>query len=128
MPGGENSAHFSRRMSSKISDGAKPYRIVCDREIYFIDRQSSPSYYVSVNDGTLTIQNRWTLLFRIVMSVHTFERLRLILQTQIKTGLLIFFSLLGIFTALTGNYLAVQPWLRQRRVLRSSENEKTIVE
>lgn len=73
------------------------------------------TYYVNVWNGSVNRSDSMTRLRRLIVSVHTFEPVRVITHREsVQHGLLIFFSGVGIATALTGYYLALLPYLRRK--------------
>jgi hypothetical protein len=73
------------------------------------DDDRSTVYYVSVYDGTVRHSNRESRIRRAIVSLHTFEPIKLITkQNAVRKGMLVLLSLLGIGAALTGYFLALQ--------------------
>jgi len=73
------------------------------------------SYYVNVWNGRVSRSNAMTRLRRAIVSVHTFEPIRLLVHREaLQNGALILFSLVGIATALTGYYLAILPLTKRK--------------
>jgi Uncharacterized iron-regulated membrane protein len=66
------------------------------------------AYYVSGADGVAQRSDNWSRARNAISSLHTFEPLTLITKREKPTqALLVFVSLVGIVTALTGYYLAL---------------------
>jgi hypothetical protein len=74
---------------------------------FIFDDDRSMVYYVSIHDGAVWQDNRWSWIKGAIVSLHTFEPLRLITkQSAIKQGLLVLLSVIGVGAAITGYCLA----------------------
>jgi len=75
---------------------------------FIFDDDRSMVYYVSIQDGAIWQNNRWSWIKGAIASLHTFEPLRLITkEISIKQGLLVLLSVIGIGAAITGYCLAL---------------------
>jgi hypothetical protein len=72
---------------------------------------SSPStaYYVSTADGAVQRSDPWIWTRDAIISLHSFEPLKLFTRREpVRTGLLVLMSLVGLVTAASGLYLALR--------------------
>jgi hypothetical protein len=65
-------------------------------------------YHVSTRDGAVQLSDPWSRVQAAIGSLHTFEPLKYIVQKdEVRNGLLILLSVVGVGTAATGYYLAL---------------------
>jgi uncharacterized iron-regulated membrane protein len=75
---------------------------------YWVVLDSDPSvdFYVSINDGAVRRSDRWNRLRGVLESFHTFEPVKLLTKRdELRKGLLVLLSMVGIVAAATGYYL-----------------------
>jgi hypothetical protein len=74
-----------------------------------LDNDQSTGYYVSAHDGSVRRSTRLDRIRQAIASLHTFEPIKLITkQNEVRKGLLIVTSVIGIVASLTGYYLALR--------------------
>lgn len=79
------------------------------------DAQGSDLFYVSMINGDVSYSTAGTRLRAAITSLHTFEPLKLITAREsFRKGALALTAGISVIVALTGYYLAIQPWLRRR--------------
>ena len=100
-----------------------PWGSVPAYEVVFDDNQATMSH-VAVSGGTVRRSTRWSRIQAAVVSLHTFEPLKLITKRKAaRKGLLLLLSLLGIAVAGTGYYLSIP----RRRVRRQESVTDTVI-
>jgi hypothetical protein len=76
---------------------------------FIFDNDRSIVYYVSIREGAVSQNHRWSWVRGAIVSLHTFEPLKLITSEKaIKQGFLVLLSVVGIGAAITG-YCLVWP-------------------
>jgi len=114
-------AHVLQIKSVDRNDYFYPWGPLPAYRIIFDDNWATVSH-VSTSDGTVRSSNRLNRIKAAIGSLHTFEPLKLITkQSNVRKGLLVLLSLVGIGVALTGYYLALPPrWLSRYKLTRHS--------
>ncbi len=98
------------------------YRLVFEGE-------GSNVYYVSPRDGNLWRSNNLTRIREAIMSLHTFAPISLFVrQDRVRKVVMLLFSLAGIAAALTGYYLALLPYLRNKTKAKTLSTGGSILE
>lgn len=91
------------------------------------DAQGSDLFYVSMINGDVSYSTTGTRLRAAITSLHTFEPLKLIsARESFRKGSLALTAGISVIVALTGYYLAIQPWLRRRLKDQRSHSSKEV--